>query len=298
MSGRILHVKRLLFAVLLSLGCAAPLMAAEPAPAPRTQDVAAQARQFIASLRHGVAIRGTRLCAEPGGIGVAQVTRGCALLAEATPATARDGKPWLHVHFLREAGAEPDAFAPQEGFVPAKDVKSARLSAMEAELVAARRFGLMKNAASPAFTAGEALTVWPRAGLPGAGRPSVTIAAGTPLKPWGMLTRTSDGTWWVRLHEPAGEQMLQVGTMRLDDFEALDFDGAEQAVRQWLAREKQLEKSAHDGGTAALASSGPCSTGRLPHARIAMPAQHCRHACVPFCIPAGCRACGGRLPHP
>lgn len=242
MSGCFFHVKRFLVAVVFCLGCVAPLMAAEPTPAPRAQEVAAQARQFTAALRHCDATRKTRLCAEPGGAEAAQLSRGGALLAEAVPLVAMDGKKWLHVHFMREAGAEPDAFVPQEGFVPAKDVKTAGLSPMEAEIAAVRRFGLMKNAESPAFAAGEDLTVWPRDGLPGEGRPSVTIAAGTSLKPWGMLTHTSDGVWWVRLYEPVGEQMLHVGIMRLDDFEALDFGGAEQAVRQWLTREKQFVK--------------------------------------------------------
>ena len=152
-----------------------------------------------------------------------------------------DGRKWYHVLYVLEQ-QEETAYLREESFIRADFVRPASLTPHDRERIENDRFGIL--AVSPkglaSFSLGEALTVSRASNAgPNAGpEERVSVPAGTRLCLFSIPYRLSGqgNRLFVTLWEPLdAARIRRIGSLPLDELEALQGYDGEQAVRRWIA---------------------------------------------------------------
>ena len=149
-----------------------------------------------------------------------------------------DGRQWYHVVYLLEH-QEEDGLGPMDAWVCADYVKASRLTPFDRAQIEAERFHVISLAGGledlPSFSFGEPLSLCPE---PGSAKDCVAVPAGTRMKLFGSFAGVDRLS--VMLWEAIdASRMRRLGWMLLDDLEARSGYEGEQAVRRWLARQRQ-----------------------------------------------------------
>ncbi|MBR6467268.1 MAG: hypothetical protein IKT16_03830 [Desulfovibrio sp.] len=149
-----------------------------------------------------------------------------------------DGRQWYHVLYLLEH-QEEDGLSPMDAWVCADYVKASSLTPFDREQIEAERFAVVSPAGGledlPSFSFGEPLSLRRE---PGSAEDGVTVPAGTRMKLFGGIN--SGERLSVMLWEAIdASRIRQLGWMWLDDLEARSGYEGEQAVRRWIAQQRQ-----------------------------------------------------------
>ena len=153
-----------------------------------------------------------------------------------------DGRQWYHVLYLLEH-QEEDGLVPMDAWICADYVTASSLTPFDRGQIEADRFhvlnvddsGIGPMGELPSFSFGEPLSLRRE---PDSDADCVAVPAGTRMKLFGGIN-SGDRPSVLIWEAIDASRIRQLGWMPLDDLETRSGYAGEQAVRRWLARQRQ-----------------------------------------------------------